>query len=70
MNTPNHVNTGVFARMDGEEWPEMEPYIDCNGRTCWRPKGEGERMRYENRLRRLQEIQAHAAALRAEKERR
>lgn len=33
----------------GPELPaELETYVDCNGTRCYRPKGEGERMRQLN----------------------
>lgn len=52
---------------DGPVLPDdLEPYIDCNGKRCWRPKGHGERMRLENRLKRLREVQHHEDMLRAE----
>jgi hypothetical protein len=68
MNSPSHVATGVFAQMDGDELPAMEPYIDCNGRTCWRPKGEGERVRIANRQREYNDRQRHLEHVRIELE--
>lgn len=47
---------------------ELEAYIDCNGKRCYRPRGEGERMRRANRLRQLEAARRHEAMLRAERE--
>lgn len=69
-----NAETVVSGRVN-ELWPggpelpaELESYIDCTGKRCYRPRGEGERLRFESRLRRLREVQAHEDALRREME--
>lgn len=62
-----NAETAVSGRVN-ELWPDVESYIDCTGKRCYRPRGEGERLRFENRLRRLREVQAHEEALRRERE--
>jgi len=47
---------------------ELEAYIDCNGKRCFRPKGEGERMIRENRQRAYDERQRHLEHVRQEVE--
>jgi len=42
---------------------EQESYIDCNGKRCWRPKGEGERQRIANGERGDFEFRAHTQAV-------
>lgn len=41
----------------------MESYIDCNGKRCFRPMGEGERQRALNRIRDNYEYRAHVEAV-------
>jgi hypothetical protein len=48
------------------EAKELESYIDCNGKRCYRPRGEGERIRHENRVKRNQEAEHHAEMIREE----
>jgi hypothetical protein len=68
VNTPSHVDTGVFAQMDDDKLPEMEPYKNWRGETCWRPKGEGERIRTANRQRAYDERRRHLESVQREVE--
>ena len=54
----------------GPELPtDLESYLDCNGNLCVRPKGEGERIRLENRQREYDERQRRLENVRHEVER-
>jgi hypothetical protein len=44
----------------------MESYIDCNGAECFRPLGEGERVRAQNRAREHFRHRQHTEAVRRE----
>lgn len=45
---------------------EMESYLDCRGVRCWRPKGEGERLRAENHARKEGEKRRHLESVQRE----
>lgn len=69
---PAEALAAAFNRLDGilhkAPEPEVETYLDCNGKRCTRPKGEGERMRIENRQREYDRRQRHLEHVRREVE--
>src|SRR5687767_10988789 len=68
--TPMHMTDAeINALVDGDLPPgQLESYIDCTGKRCYRPFGEGARIRHENRVRRLREVQHQAELLRRERD--